>query len=816
MIHKRTLKALEFDRLLERLARFCQSDRGRDRVLALRPLEDETAILAAQRLYDESLTFASRGHAEALATGNFPDVSPLLEEVAKKGDRARLETDAFWALRSVLDQAFEFLKEASGDEGESLWPSLLALATARSLPQQLHHALLRCLGDDGNIRDEASPELFQVRSEIRGIHRTVLGKVRAYAERYNILGYLQDEFMTLSSDRYVLPFRASYKNRLQGIIHDWSQTGETCYFEPMFLVELNNRVQELKREEREEERKVLAFLAGLLEQNLDGAWAALDLLSELDVLRAKQTLAERVEGRMVPVSPVSEGISLEGARHPLLVLAEQDALAATGAKPSQVHKESLAHIRPLDITFRPGDLALVLSGGNAGGKTVCLKTLGLCAAMTLAGLPIPSAAGSHLPLFRRVDAFIGDEQSLEDNVSTFTAQIDHLAKAWKHLDASSLVLLDEFGSGTDPAQGAALAQGVLDELLAKKTFVLTATHFPALKSYALATEGARAASMLFDPDTHRPRYILAYDQVGASRALDVAREHGLPESILERARHYLLEAGEDTSHLLAKLNELALQRETELVELKKAQNDAKNAAKRYKERLEADRAKLHDEVRAKAQELMRAWKAEKATHKQALKQMAALRAELAKDMGGEEKKTEAPLDLAVGDSVTHTVFRKKGVVAEVDEKRRRVRLDMGGVSLWAEMDVLRVPGKANVQAGQEADPASAAPRGKVFGRVKEGPSTSDGQSMSAKHAREAAFVADLRGLRAEDALRELQANLDKAYLAEIRELEVVHGRGTGALRKAVHEFLSSCAQVDAYSLAPADRGGDGMTIVTLK
>ncbi len=813
MIHKRTLHALEYDRILQRLSAFCQSDTGRERALHLLPFNREADVLAAQSLYDESLTLAANGKI-SLSFGNFPDVSGFLQTVSQRGAaRANLDSDAFWALRTVLGLAMQFKDAICVPEGEKSWPGLMALATNPPLPQALHNALVRCLGDDGNIRDEASPELFQIRSEIRSIHQTVLRRVRSYAEKYNILGYLQDEFMTLSSDRYVLPFKATYKNRLQGIIHDWSQTGETCYFEPLFLVELNNRVQELKREEREEERKVLLFLGNMLEQSLDGAEAAVHLLTELDLLQAKQRLAEAVEGRMVQLGDVAEGICLAEARHPLLLFAEQDALAGKGVPKGRVHAESMSRIRPLDIIFRPGDRALVVSGGNAGGKTVCLKTLGLCAAMILTGLPVPAGAASHLPFLQRVDAFIGDEQSLEANVSTFTAQIDHLAKAWKHLDGRSLVLLDEFGSGTDPAQGAALAQGLLDELLVKHTFVLTATHFPALKGYALATPGTRAASMLFDTETLKPRYILAYDQVGSSQALDVAREHGLPECILARARHYLLQDGEDTGHLLARLNALALEREEELKELRIRQTQAENAAKRYRERLEQDRARLYDEVRAKAQELMQAWKEERVTHKQALKQMASLRADLAKEKTEEKAEDKPAFDLAVGDTVTHTVFRKKGIVRDVDEKKKRVRIDMGGVTLWADMNVLSWTPKS---AGSQS-PAQAQPQGKVFGQIRENARyAADASSQSARHAKEAAFSVDLRGLRSEDALQMLQASLDKAYLAEQKELEVIHGRGTGALRKAVHAYLATCSQVASYALAPADRGGDGMTIVTLK
>ena len=435
----------------------------------------------------------------------------------------------------------------------------------------------------------------------------------------------------------------------------------------------------------------------------------------------------------------------------------------------------------------------------SGGKTVCLKTLGLCVAMTLSGLPVPAAAGSHLPWFGRVDAFIGDEQSLEDNVSTFTAQIQHLAKAWKHLDSTGLVLLDEFGAGTDPAQGAALAQGVLDGLLDKQTFVLAATHFPALKTYALSREGARAASVLFDPQSKKPLFKLAYDQVGASQALDVAREHGLPESILRRAEHYLLQDGQDTSALLGRLNALAAEREQEIARLRQEQEKARRDTQIMREKTEKERLRLHDEVRAKAGELMRAWKEGRATHKQALKEMSRLRADLAAPVVQEETSVLPQIEhFAPGQQVFHTVFNKRGVVTDVDERRKRVRVDLNGVSLWAAMKDVR-------QSGQSAQ--AAAPRApQRVSPVKAAIANDDAPALRL----------DLRGMRADQAQAEVERFLDKALLSGFSEVEIVHGRGTGALRRQIHDFLRSFPAVARFATAPEDRGGDGMTIVNLR
>lgn len=799
MIHARTLNALEFHRIADHLSELCLSGVGRERARAIAPLEDAEAVTLAARIYEEAADWASRPAAggAVFSVCSFPDVSGMLRAAAtSRAQTFQPDVDAFWALREVLRLARDAHASIAQPEAATRWPHLMAMADGSPLPVQLTAALLRCISDDGLLRDESSPELYRLRGELRRLHQSCMRKVKDFAQQYNMLAYLQDEFMTLSSDRYVLPLKANFKGRMQGIIHDWSQTGETCYFEPMFLVEINNRLQELKREEREEERKVLVYLRSLLEAELPGARAALELLAHLDVLQAKRRLAALFDGRPLPLTPVAEGIQLLDARHPLLML---NRVAESGKDGSKAAAAAHSKVRPLDIVLRPGERALVITGGNAGGKTVCLKTLGLIAAMTLSGLPVPVGAGSHLPWFSRLDAFIGDEQSLADNVSTFTAQIEHLAKAWKHLDASSLVLLDEFGAGTDPAQGAALAQAVLDELLDKHTFVLSATHFPALKSYALTREGARAASMLFDPQSKKPLFRLAYDQVGASQALDVAREHGLAESIVRRAEHYLLQDGQDATALLGRLNDLAAKREDELAELKREQDKTRRQTQDLREKLEKERLRLHDEVRAQAGDLMRAWKEGRATHKQALKEMSRLRASLApaQDETAEGASVlPQPQTFAAGQEVLHTVFNKRGVITDVDERRGRVRLEMNGVNLWAEMKALRVPGQT------APSPSKSALRG-VVGRT----SASD---------EAASLRLDMRGMRADVALAELERFMDKALLAGFSEVEVVHGRGTGALRRQVHDFLRSFPAVGQFALAPEDRGGDGMTIVTFR
>jgi DNA mismatch repair protein MutS2 len=790
MIHQRTLAALEFHKISEQLAELCESSAGRGRVLALSPLQSSEEVFLAARIYEESAVCFSPGdNKTGFVLPSFPDIGGLLDQTALSGKNP-YDVESFWAMRETLRLAHNAHKTINAPEAEKHWPNLLHIALAAPLPIQLSAALSRCISDDALIQDAASPELYRIRSELRRMHQTCTRKIRDFTLQYNIAHYLQDDFVTLSSDRYVLPLKGNFKGQLQGIIHDWSQTGETCYFEPMFLLKLNNRLQELKHEERAEEQKVLAYLYDLVLAELTGVRAALELLIQLDVLQAKRRIADLFDGHCLTLSTLEEGIELLDARHPLLAL-EHSALRRS-VKNDREKNRNLC-VRPVHILLRPGERALIITGGNAGGKTVCLKTLGLIAAMTFSGLPVPAAKGSHIPWFKRIDAFIGDEQSLENSVSTFTAQIQHLAKALKHFDHTSLVLLDEFGAGTDPAEGAALALAVCDSLLERGAFILAATHFPALKSYALTREHVRAASMLFEPETRKPLFKLAYDQVGASQALHVAGEHGLPQSIIDRAEQYLLQYGREASDILDRLNALSAQREKELDRMSRERQNAQIALRQAKERLEGERRELYEDVRVRARELMQAWKEGRVSHKRALKEMSRLRVTLAPSEAGNNSSTVSAGNFQIGQSVLHHAFNKSGIVAGLDERRGRLRLNLNGVTVWAKIEDVSGP------------PAGTSP-----------PQPVHGLRTAGKNPEAECFRIDLRGMSTEEAVRAVDHFVDRALLAGCLEVEIIHGRGTGALRREIHNFLLTLSSVGHFATAPEDRGGDGMTIVSLR
>ena len=764
-MESRTFQVLEFPKILGVLSGFAVSEPGVSACLSIRPFETIAEVLRAGLLFEQAASWVNES---GFTIRPFPELDGIFPHL--ESELAVLDQDALFALRIILDQV-KTARESLDVYEDRGWDILNQDLFAFDWPQKTVSGIVRCLDAEGQIRDESSPDLLAVRQEIRAIHQRCTKRVKDFILQENMAQAMQDEYMTISSDRYVLPIKANFKNKTKGIIHDYSQTGETCYFEPIFLVETNNRLQELKREERAEEYKILQYLTSLVRlerHEIHGAYKGLVLL---DVLMAKVRLAQAYNGRTIDI--VEQGVpNLLKARHPLLALTDDS-------------------VQPLTLELLDGQKAMIITGGNAGGKTVCLKTLGLISLMAFSGLPVPAAEGSRLPFWKDIFVIIGDEQSLEENVSTFTAQIQYLRRVWDQVNAHSLFILDEFGAGTDPTQGAALAQAVIDSLVEKQATTFTATHFPALKAYAMAASSVRAASVLFDPGTKKPLFKLAYDQVGASIALDVAKEHGLPNVILERAEKYLLLDGSDTTTVLDRLNAMAVKKEDELDAIEKERVRIEQKRANLEVKFEKERTKLLKDIQARAQAVVKEWKAERIGRKEVRKKLAQVRVQI-EEMG--TAKTEAPAlsfsDIVPGMKVSYQAWNKSGIVLEVNEKKKQAKVDIGGVAMWVKVDHLGPAGKDSKGVRQAVESA---------------PIPSD-----------LVVEVDLRGNRADVAISELERAMDSALRKGAGKMEIVHGRGTGALRREVHEFLTYYPAVEKFSLAPEDRGGDGMTEVTLK
>ncbi len=765
-MESRTFHVLEFPKILGALSGFAVSEPGASSCLEIQPYPTVEEVCNAGALFEEAAAWVGESGFKLRPFPEMDGIFPHLES-----DKTVLDQDALFALKLILEMA-KNARESLERFEEREWHTLTEALFAHAWPQKTVSGISRCLDADGQIKDESSPDLLAVRQEIRSIHQRCTKRVKDFIIQENMTSAMQDEFMTVSSDRYVLPIKANYKNKTKGIIHDYSQTGETCYFEPMFLVETNNRLQELKREEREEEYKILLFLTELVRSEFEEVYESYQGLVSLDVLMAKVELARSYNGRTIEV--VENGAPhLIKARHPLLALTDDS-------------------VQPLSIELLEGQKAMIVSGGNAGGKTVCLKTVGLIGLMAFAGLPVPVAEGSRLPFWSEVFVIMGDEQSLEENVSTFTAQIQYLKRVWDQVDSQSLFILDEFGAGTDPTQGAALAQAVIDSLVERQATTFTATHFPALKAYAMANESVRAASVLFDPGTKRPLFKLAYDQVGASIALDVAKEHGLPPEILSRAEKYLLLDGSDTTSVLDRLNAMAVKKEDELDAIEKERGRIEQKRAKLEANFEKERSKLLKNIENRAQDVVKQWQADKLGRKEARKKLAQVRMQV-EEIGETRKKTHtfSFVDIVPGKKVSYLAWNKSGTVLEINEKKKQAKVDINGVAMWVKAEHLGPVG--NTQK-----------------------STAKGTKAVAVTPSDLVVEVDIRGNRADVAISELERAIDRALLKGAGKMEIVHGRGTGALRREVHEFLKYYPAVEKFSLAPEDRGGDGMTEVTLK
>ncbi|GAU09575.1 endonuclease MutS2 [Desulfoplanes formicivorans] len=760
----RTLTLLDYPKVLELLSHHAFSLAGKGACRELMPCTSQDRLSHEVGLLQQALAwFGETGHVFPA----FPELDGVLAFVGQPA--AILDKDGLWAVFRMLETA-KTGRDAVLDAPSKRFTLLVDAADQVTWPSKTWSGLKRCMNSEGELKDESSPGLYSVRQEMRSILARCTRKVHDFFGDKDVLSFLQDEFLTISADRYVLAVKSNFKGKIKGIVHDFSQTGETCYIEPLFLVELNNQVRDLKQEEREEERKVLTLLTDLVRQEAAGIREMYDWLVMMDVLQAKVRLAASLDGIVLHMEPGAP-LALKSARHPLLAL-QGNAVV------------------PVDIELEPDQKGLIVSGGNAGGKTVSLKTLGLIALMARTALPVPVAPESRLPLLDQVFVSMGDEQSLEESLSTFTAQIRHFARLWPHIGPATLVILDEFGMGTDPSQGAALAQAVVDGLLERDSFVAVATHFPALKVYGLTKQQVRAASVLFDPRTKKPLYKLVYDQVGASQALDVAREQGLDASILARAEEYLLLEGGDTRDIFNRLNALAESKEKELDRLKKREAVLEEKWARRQQRFERERAELVKGLEARSQEIVRAWRQGRLGRKQALSKLAEARKQIAPAPRESTTRGFAWADLAPGKRVVYTSWDKSAVVEALDQRKKRVKINAGGLAVWVGIEDLAPDRPATAKS-----PGYTVNSGQVAGSL---------------------MRLDLRGMRADEAQARLESFLDSAILKGGCELEIIHGKGTGVLKTVAHEVLQGFPGVQSFALANADEGGDGMTRVVLE
>jgi len=765
---------LEFPKILTILRQYAETDRGKADVLALAITDDRLEVERMLAETDEARVMIERY-----------DATPLdgVLDTADAVKRSRL--GATLGIEELLDivcgidavaNAQRYLRKIRQLEipAAFLSPYYDALVHLASLKV----AIEACIDPKGQLYDEASEGLAAVRTKIAQNRKKIDEKMNALLR--SEAAKLTDAIITIRNGRLVLPVRAEYKNSFKGIIHDQSASMGTVFIEPMGCVELNNLTAELAFKEAEEIEKILARLSGFVGADADALEGNAEIMTRLDVIFAKAKYAVAIQGVRPAITPAS--IRLVNARHPLI---PREAVVAN------------------TIGFS-GYRSIVITGPNTGGKTVALKTLGLLSLMVQAGMLIPADELSETIIFRNICADIGDEQSIEQSLSTFSSHVTKIIAIVENLADDSLVLLDELGVGTDPKEGASLAIAILDHLRTKRVYSMVTTHYPELKLYAMNRDDTVNASVEFDIETLRPTYRLQIGIPGTSNAFEIARRLGLDETIVRHAGEVSLSFDDDTAHLMKKLERqsIALNDEIEAYKLrKKAAEDRLEAVEAELAKTKTDRENARASLEREKERILAETKEEAAKlieELDALKKSASFREhELArlkhdvKSLGAKEidlrKVNQAKI--SVGDVVTVIPYQRTGIVMK-NAGQNRFEIQMGALSGIFDESQIEFASRRIA----EDKPVNV----RVF------------RSTDAK------VELDLRGERYEEAMTRLDKFIDDCLVANLEFAYIIHGYGTGALRKGVQEFVKRTPQIKSSRPGGAGEGGSGITVVYFK
>ena len=780
-MRERDLLALEFDKVLQLLADCALSSAGREACLALKPQSAEPFVKADSertwqcfRLLEERLR---------LPLEPFPDIRPTCERADHGG--AALEGQQLLDVLAVVTRArllaTFFRRDAAAFD--------LLRGYADRLPalSDLEAALQRCLDENGSLKDEASPTLRSLRRQVHSLSEDIEHRLQRTLRSSAAQEVVTDQFVTIRNNRFVIPVRPNFQARLPGIVQDRSGSGETVFIEPLFAVELNNRLLLAQKAVAAEEQRILVWLTALVREHLSQLQQTFVTLIEIDVLHAKVVFAQKY-GATQP--HFGSAIQLRGARHPLLTASD-------------------TAVVPIDVILPNDKRGLIITGPNTGGKTVALKTLGLICLMAQTGFLIPTDEANELPIFRSVFADIGDAQSLEHSLSTFSAHIANVSDMLSTLSEPALILLDEPGGGTDPAEGGALANGLLTFLKERQVSLAIATHLSPVKLFAVGDGSYQIAAVAFDLETLQPRYQLQYDVMGQSLGLPMARRLGLPEAVCRAAEAALSAEARQFSEALARLEASAVTVERERTQMRSEREQA-TALRVRQERLLAEaeekcRQVWQDEVR-EAKLLVRRVREE---GRQVIAQLrenlhtphtppGAARRDLSRFLHERHQEIAAKEQMVRTETVSDTPPPQIGDEVEIrGGKIRGTLLTLNG-------------SKARLRCGGTTFEVPAVQVRRTAER-KPAPSV----RVAVDHAPPSRPEINLLGLRVREALPRLEVFLDHAILNNQSSVRIVHGMGTGALRRAVRAYLADSPYCAAFNEAPRSEGGGGATVVEL-
>ncbi len=777
-----TLKVLEYGEVLLKLASCAQSAPGRDRVRSLLPCGMEKEVREDCARTSEAIKLLEHSLPDL---GKVTDVLPILKHLQMEG--ALLEP---LQLLSLLGNQVSIRSaKAALRDSEIHLPRLEAIMEGMTSLAQWESRVKNSISDSGEILDSASPGLKSARKRQRDLKEKVIGSLERFIRGQSVSKVIQEPFVTTRNGRYVVPARPEYHREFQGVVQDSSQSGQTLFVEPLFAVGMNNDLAESEELVRKEIRKVLQSLTDDARSHRDVMAANLEALGTLDLVLAKARFGLLLNGVFPRLDP---GLTdLKMARHPLLEL------------------DSETSCVPIDIGVGGEKTVLVITGPNTGGKTAALKTLGLLTLMVQSGVPVPVDPESRIKVFVRVFADIGDEQSLAQNLSTFSGHVKILAQLLKEADGETLVLLDELGAGTDPQEGSALGVALLEALQKKGSCVVVTTHHNLLKEYAFRSETSENASTLFDIDTLCPTFTLRMGAAGRSYALEIAGRLGLDQAIVQRSRDIIGAGGARMDELLERLGDELDRQEAARRKAEETAGELEAARARQVQRQEKYRkevGEIREEARIKARGLLRELEEKgrdilrnlpRETREEArgaLREgLAGMRAEVARIVPP-VRAEEGGKGVKIGDDVRILSLGVQGKVEGLTAASGLAEVVCGGIRMKVPTTDL-----APVQE-REMDPPSSSGAGGV---------TYSGTVGSLPEIR-------LLGKRVPEALDSMERFLDRALMGSFQTLRIVHGGGTGALKKAIREALRKDSRVVSFGPAPLNEGGEGVTVVQLK
>ncbi|MFV0441563.1 MAG: endonuclease MutS2 [Lachnospirales bacterium] len=790
MINEKSLRVLEFYKIREMLVKCAISSMGKAQSESVVPITDIDLIKEKQRETSDAVNCITKKG--SLPLGGISDISEGIKRVRAFGNLNMEELRNMADFIYVCNKAMKYSQKVGSEPDYPLIDNIFNEIVV--IPKVMTE-INRCIVSSTEMADTATDELFKIRQSLRGTSDKVKEKLNQIIQSQTYRTMLQDTVITLRNDRFCIPVKAEHKNSINGLVHDQSATGQTVFIEPMACVELNNKARELMIKEQKEMEKVLAYLSNMVYENSDLFMINYDLLTKLDVIFARGELSIKLECIQPQINNNGYTNIVKG-RHPLIDKNE---------------------VVPINIYLGDKFSTLLITGPNTGGKTVSIKTLGLLTLMTQSGLHIPCASGTEINVYDNVYSDIGDEQSIEQSLSTFSSHMTNIVSVLKEVKSNNLVLFDELGAGTDPVEGACLAMSILQYLYDVGASVCVTTHYPELKAYALSTKGVENASCEFDVVSLKPTYRLLIGVPGKSNAFAISKRLGLDESIIEDAKNFMNKEDQKFEDVITDLELSKIQAEREREEAKKVRKELQNLKDeiareqdKFQERKDKiikdakiEARKITVDAKMLADEILKEMK--KVQSSASVKEVDQTRQMLQDEISGYEKdiysdKGKIPKvgnsnhNFKIGDKVYINSLRDEGVVVSNPDKSNIVGVACGIMNIKVKTSDLQYLNQVDKK------PRPPKPQGKQ--RVSK--------------ARNLKAEINILGMTVQEGRMEVSKYIDDAVISNFEIIRIVHGKGTGALRKGIHDYLRTHKNVKSYRLGEFGEGDHGVTIVTIK